>query len=51
MMRWCFVALLATFFSCISFAAARADDTVAKAILDRAINAIGGEEKLGKVSA
>ena len=50
-MTRCFVAILATAFSCISFGAARAQDAAATAILDRAIKAIGGEEKLSKVSA
>jgi hypothetical protein len=50
-MTRCFVAILATAFSCISFGAARAQDAAAMAILDTAIKAMGGEQKLSKVSA
>jgi hypothetical protein len=48
--RFLGVALAAAFFS-ISGSPARADDEDAKSILDKAIKAIGGEEKLGKVEA
>jgi hypothetical protein len=41
-------AVLAT---ALLFVPARADDKDAKSILDKAISALGGEEKLGKVSA
>jgi zinc protease len=50
-MTRCVVALIATFFSCILSAAGRAQDPVATTILDTAIKAMGGEEKLSKVSA
>jgi hypothetical protein len=47
-MRWFLGAVLATGFL---FVPARADDKDVKSILDKAINALGGEEKLGKVDA
>jgi hypothetical protein len=47
-MMWFLGAAFATAFLIV---AARADDNDAKSILDKAINALGGEEKLGKVNA
>ncbi len=47
-MRWFLGAALAAAFL---FVPARADDNDAKSILDKAINALGGEEKLGKANA
>ena len=42
-------AVLATVLLFVPFGTARADDKDAKSILDKAIKALGGEEKLGKV--
>ncbi len=50
MTRFLSAALAAAFLFTTS-GAARADDKDAKAILDKAIKALGGEEKLGKVEA
>ena len=43
--------LLATVFSCGFAGAARAEDVAARAILDKAIKAMGGEDKLNKISS
>src|SRR5438067_2328994 len=44
-------AAVATALLFVSGGSARADDKDAKSILDKAIKALGGEEKLGKVEA
>jgi hypothetical protein len=50
-MRQYFGAILAMAIVFVPFAPARADDADAKSILDKAIKALGGEEKLSKVAA
>jgi hypothetical protein len=44
-------AVLGTLFVCLTVAPIRADEPDAQAVLDKAIKAIGGDEKLGKVGA
>jgi hypothetical protein len=50
-MRQYFGAILTMALSFVAFGPARADDLDAKSILDKAIRALGGEEKLAKVAA
>ena len=50
-MRQYFGAILTMALSFVPFGPARADDLDAKSILDKAIKALGGEEKLAKVAA
>lgn len=44
-------AVLAASFVCLSLGSSRADEKEATAILDKAIKALGGEEKLSKIKA
>jgi len=50
-MRWLIGSILASILLFVAFGTARADENDAKSILDKAIKALGGEEKLGKVEA
>jgi hypothetical protein len=50
-MNWRAIGLLVTVFSGVFSGAARAQDVAARAILDKAIKAIGGEERLNKISS
>jgi hypothetical protein len=50
-MRWYIGAALTALILVVSSATARADDQDAKSILDRAIKALGGEEKLGSAKS